>query len=261
VTLGDEPAEEDQLAADQPGDSSIIGSLRKRVREAAPALRAKEREIKALREQVERLSGGSQAPADIVLGEEPTLEGCDFDGPKFKVEFQSWLDRKRQIDERRKSKEQADAKQREQWQGRIDAVSKAASSLKVADADTAHEVFETTFSMVQQGIIIGGLDDPKTSALMRYALGRNPAKAKQLAAISDPVKFAIAIGKLEDKMKVQPRKAAPPPEGPLPTSGAGSSIAANRGLDKLHEQARQTGDYTAYFAAKNKASGKQRQAA
>lgn len=99
---------------------------------------------------------------------------------------------------------------------------------------------------------MGGPDDAKTSALLRYALGKNPKKAKELAAITDPVKFTFAIAKLEDKLKVAPRKTAPPPDTVVRSSVAGSA-AVDSALKRLQDQADKTGDRTkvaAYLRSK-----------
>ena len=45
-----------------------------------------------------------------------------------------------------------------------------------------------------------------------YALGKNPKKAKELGEITDPVKFAFAVAKLETQLTVTSRKQVPPPE-------------------------------------------------
>jgi len=49
---------------------------------------------------------------------------------------------------------------------------------------------------VQQDIILQAAQNP---ALAVYALGKSKDKAKELASIKDPVKFAFALGKLENQ--------------------------------------------------------------
>jgi hypothetical protein len=56
--------------------------------------------------------------------------------------------------------------------------------------------------------MLQGADNP---ALVVYALGKNPKKAKELSEIKDPVKFAFAVAKLEKELKVTNRRAAPHP--------------------------------------------------
>jgi hypothetical protein len=76
-----------------------------------------------------------------------------------------------------------------------------------------------------------------------YALGKNPKRAKELAAITDPVRFATAAGKLEAQLKVtnRPKPPAPPRvvTGSAPISG---SVDSN--LERLRAEAEKTGDMT-----------------
>ncbi|MCY1427445.1 hypothetical protein D9M71_432910 [compost metagenome] len=81
------------------------------------------------------------------------------------------------------------------------------------------------------------------SALVVYALGKNAAKAKELAAIKDPVKFAFAIAKLETQLKVQAKKSAPAPERTV-SGSAPKSGAVDSSLERLREEAAKTGDYS-----------------
>ena len=54
--------------------------------------------------------------------------------------------------------------------------------------------------------------------------------SKELSKIKDPVKFAFELGKLENQLKVSPRKkAAPAPEAKITAGGKGEDTA----LDKL----------------------------
>ena len=88
--------------------------------------------------------------------------------------------------------------------------------------------------------MLQGADNP---ALVIYALGKNPKKAKELAAITDPVKFAFAVAKLESQLKVTNRKAPPPPEKTMRGTGPGSG-AVDSTLERLREEAARTGDMT-----------------
>lgn len=240
VSLGDEPANAEDEEKRAP---EWVRDLRK-------ANREKDRRIRELEAQV---ATGKPAAA-VVVGERPTLAACDYDEEKFAAELESWQGRKFAAEQQQRERAQAEQQQQQHWATRLDAVTTAAKSLKVADLDEAQAAFEDTFSIVQQGIIIGAPDDAKTSALLRYALGKNPKKAKELAAISDPVKFTFAIAKLEGQLKVAPRKSAPPPDTAVRSPGAGAQIVSQGRLKQLHEQAQKTGNYTEYFAAKRQAT-------
>lgn len=246
ITLaGEEVApEEDENAAPQ-----WVRDLRKSNREKDRALRDRDAEIA-------RLKGTPAQPQAIVVGPEPTFEGCEYDPDKFKAATVEWLKRKTEAEAQETARTRAREQEQAQWTSRLKAVDTASSKLGVQNAEDAVSAFESTFSPVQRGIILGALEDPKTSAAMRYALGMNPKKAKELAAIADPIKFAVAIGKLEDKLSIAPRKTAPLPErlarGSAPMTGTTDTTLA-----KLQAEADRTGDRSkvaAHLRAKKQAA-------
>ncbi len=247
VTIGDEkPPEQDQ-------DSRApdwVRELRKTNRELVRKLREKDAEV-------ERIKGAAQAPAAaVVVGEKPTLEGCDFDGDKFAEALEAWHDRKRQADQQAAEAKRAEDQARAAWQAKLDTYGKAKQSLKVADYEDAEAAVQDTLSVVQQGIIIQGAEN---AAHVVYALGKSPAKAKELAAITDPVKFAFAVAKLETILKVTTRsKTAPAPGREVRGSvaGAAATMGTNRKLEQLREKGLDTGDMSEYFAAKRKLKAK-----
>lgn len=224
------------------------------VRELRKSNREKDRRIRELEARVSQEAPAAQA---VVVGDKPTLEGCDFDAEKFERDLEAWHGRKREAEDQKRQREQAQQQDQQRWQTRLEAVTKAATGLKVHDYEDAQANFEDTFSIVQQGIVLGGPDDAKNSALIRYALGKNPKKAQELAAIKDPVRFAFAVAKLETQLKVTPRKSAPPPDSPVRSSVAGAA-AVDSQLARLRQEAEKTGDYTKVMAFKNQQKAKQR---
>lgn len=224
------------------------------VRELRKSNREKDRRIRELEQRVAQAAPAQQA---IVVGDKPTLEGCDFDADKFERDLEAWHARKVEADRQTREREQAQQQDQQRWQTRLEAVTKAATGLKVRDHEDAQASFEDAFSIVQQGIVLGGPEDAKTSALIRYALGKNPKKAQELAAIKDPVKFAFAVAKLETQLKVTPRKSAPPPDGQVRSAVAGAAAVDNQ-LERLRQEAAKTGDYSKVLAFKNQQKAKQR---
>lgn len=224
------------------------------VRELRKSNREKDRRIRELEGQVAKTTSGQQPAA---VGEKPTLEGCNFDTGKYEADLEAWHARKREADDQASAKTRAEEQQRAHWQTRIDAVTKAGATLKVKDYEDAGQAFEDQFSIVQQGIVIGGPDDPKTSALLRYALGKNPKKAKELSSITDPVKFAFAVAKLETQLKVTPRKAAPTPDKKVASTVAGAAVVDNQ-LARLRDEAAKTGDYSKVHAYRQNQRAKER---
>lgn len=247
ISIGDEPAPED----DDKRAPEWVRDLRKSNRE----LVRRQRELEAENARLKGAAGGQSA--DVVVGEKPTLAGCDFDAEKFEADLEAWHTRKREADEQQRKRQQVEEQQQAQWQGRIDAVKKAATTLKVKDYDDAAQTFEDSFAPIQQAIILDGPEDPKTSALLRYALGKNPKKAKELAGIQNPVKFAFAVAKLEAQLKVTPRKQAPTPDKVVRSSVAGAAAVDNE-LERLRKEAEKTGDLSKVFAYRQQQRAKQR---
>ena len=203
-----------------------------------------------LQRQNRELQGKLQtAPAEIkpvVLGKKPSLEEHDYDADKFEVAMADWFDRKRLADDAN-TKQQAEVMtQQKAWQSKLDGYGKARAELRVKDFEEAEAVAQELFNVTQPGVVLQGADNP---ALVIYALGKNPKKAKELSDIKDPVKFAFAVAKLEKELKVTNRKAAPPPERILSGTGR-SSGAVDSTLERLREDAARTGNMTKVIAYK-----------
>jgi hypothetical protein len=236
VTIGDEPAPEPQDTAPAP----------EWVRELRRVNREREREIKELRDKL--AAKEATPPPATDPGKKPTLEDHDYDTEAYERELTAWYDRKRTADAEITRQLQAEQEQQKAWQAKLEGYGKAKAELRVPDYDDAEAVAQTTFSVPQQSIIVAGAENP---ALLIYAMGRNPAKAKELAAITDPVKFTFAIAKLEAQLKVTPRKAPPAPEKPIrSTGGVSVSGAVDGTLERLREEAARTGDMTKVIAYK-----------
>lgn len=237
VTIGEEsPPPEDEEHAKAP---EWVKELRKNHRD----LVRENRELKA------KLEGKPTENKPVELGKKPTLEDHDYDTEKFEQELAKWYDRKREADE---AAAKADAQQKEAqtaWQAKLDAYGKAKAELKVKDMEDAEAQATEVLNVTQQGIILQGAENP---ALVVYALGKNPKKAKELSSITDPVKFAFAVAKLETQLKVTNRKAAPPPEKTVASGSAPKSGAVDSTLEKLRAEAEKTGDFSKVIAHRRK---------
>jgi len=210
-----------------------------------------------LQRQNRELQGKLQAaPTEIkpvVIGNKPKLEDHDYDAEKYEEALTNWFERKRQADDVNAKQEAEVMNQQKAWQAKLDGYGKAKAELRVKDFEDAEEVAQQVFSITQQGVLLQGADNP---ALVVYALGKNPVKAKELAEIKDPVKFAFAVAKLEKDLKVTNRKAAPAPERIVTGTGR-SSGAVDSTLERLRADAERTGNMTkviAYKAQKRSAS-------
>ena len=189
----------------------------------------------------------------VAIGVKPKLEDHDYDADRYEEALTSWFERKRQADESNAKQEAEVMNQQKAWQAKLDGYGKAKAELRVRDYEDAEAIAQEVFSITQQGVILQGAENP---ALVVYALGKNAKKAKELAEITDPVKFAFAVAKLEKELKVTNRRAAPAPERIVSGTGR-SSGAVDSTLERLREDAARTGNMTKviqYRAQKRSAS-------
>ncbi len=217
-------------------------------------LRKTNRELQRQNRELQgRLQAAPPETKPVVIGNKPKLEDHDYDADKYEAALTDWFDRKRQADEVNAKQEAEVMNQQKAWQAKLDGYGKAKAELRVKDFDDAEELAQQVFSITQQGVLLQGADNP---ALVVYALGKNPAKAKELAEIKDPVKFAFAVAKLEKDLKVTNRRQAPAPERIVTGTGR-SAGAVDSTLERLREDAARTGNMTkviAYKAQKRTAS-------
>jgi hypothetical protein len=217
-------------------------------------LRKTNRELQRQNRELQgKLQAAPPETKPVVIGNKPKLEDHDYDADKYEEALTNWFDRKRQADDVNAKQEAEVMNQQKEWRAKLDGYGKAKAELRVKDFEDAEEVAQQVFSITQQGVLLQGADNP---ALVVYALGKNPAKAKELAEIKDPVKFAFAVAKLEKDLKVTNRRAAPAPERIV--SGTGRSAGAvDSTLERLREDAARTGNMTKviqYKAQKRSAS-------
>jgi hypothetical protein len=241
VSIGEEspPQEEDRAPA--------------WVRELRKSNREKDRKIRELEAKVNAPVAETK-PA--TLGKKPTLEDCEYDADEYEKKLADWFEDKRVFEtEEAKQQSQRDAEAKA-WQAKLDSYGAAKAALKVRDYDEAEAFALDTFNVTQQGIVLQGSEQP---ALVIYALGKNQKRAKELSSITDPVKFAFAIAKLETQLKVSNRKATTTPESTIRTGGGRISGAIDPTLERLREEAARTGNMTKvmqYKAQKRNAASK-----
>ena len=209
--------------------------------------------VRHLREQIRerdrRLAEAEKRQAQPPLGPKPTLETCEYDEEKFEEELEKWHDQKRQTEALGNTQADADQRFREEWSRDHERYQQTRAALQFADRDDTEATALTALNPVQQQALVQAADNP---ALLLYALGKNPAKLAELSAISNPLKMAAAVAKLEGALKVQRKRKAPDPE----RIQTGSTRVAPRGSDKelerLEKEAERLNDRTKLIAYKAK---------
>lgn len=237
ITLGDESltSKEEEPAPDW------VKDLRKTQKETS----RENKELKRKLEEIEAAKAQQQAAPQITA--KPTLEAHDYDSDKYEAALGQWYDQQRKQREIEQAQLEAQRQQQAEWQEKMNSYEKAKVDLGVKDYEDAEALATELFNDQQQGIILQGADNP---ALSVYALGKNSKKAKELAAIKDPVKFAFAVAKLEAQLKVNKRKAKPQPEGRVATGGKKPAVDST--LQRLEAEADRTGNRTKVAAYKRK---------
>jgi hypothetical protein len=241
VQIGDEepPASEETKAA-----PAWVKELRQRQRELA----RENAELKA------QLGTGKPANSKPELPAKPKLADHDYDEDAYEKARDEWDAKKRELDsweanqaERTKAAQKAVQTVHENY-----ATSKKA--LKVPDFQDAEDEVVGVLTEVQQSILMAGAANP---GAMVYALGKTPKKLQELASIKDPVKFAVAVGKLETEVKVTKRTSTKPaPETTVTSRGSNKTSTAT--LERLQAEADKTGDRTkvAAFLRNQRQAGK-----
>jgi hypothetical protein len=238
VTIGQDspPPEEAAPAPDW------VRDLRKQYRE-------EKRRSKELERKLETLTKGEEQKA-ATLPQKPTLEAAHYDTEQYENMLADWYEKKRKYETEQQAALTKEQDAQKEWQRKLDSYETAKSKLKVRDFEDAEELVTEQFSVVQQGMILAGADN---SALVVYALGKNPKKAAELASIQDPVKFAFTLAKMETQLKTS-KRSAPPPERTV--SGTGNlSGTVDRTLERLRDEAAKTGDFTKVHRYKQQKRG------
>jgi hypothetical protein len=221
------------------------------VRELRKTNREKERRIRELEAKLSATT--TEIKPVVTLGPRPKLDAYDYDTDLYEQALDQWHERKREHDREAEQAQQSEQQQQQAWQAKLNDYGKARAELKVRDYEDAEETVQQLLNITQQGVLLNGCDNP---ALVVYALGKNPKKTAELAAMTDPVKFAFAVAKLEKELKVTNRRATPPPERVVSGTGR-SSGAVDSTLERLREEASRTGNMTKviqYKAQKRSAS-------
>lgn len=224
-----------------------LHSARPWVRELRKSHREQAKRIRELEAAVQ--TSKQQSPASApTLGKKPTMEDddVDWDVEKFEAKLTKWHDTRREIEQLEHQQKQKQQEAEQAWQSKMSGYETAKAGLKLKDFDDAEEVVKAALDVTQQGIIVQGAENP---ALVVYALGKNPKKAAELAAIKDPIQYAFAIAKLETQLKVSKGKTPPAPERTVTGNGRVSG-SVDSTLERLRKEAERTGDMSKVTAYK-----------
>ena len=240
---GDAPSlDSDEVPEGQ--ESSVIKALREKQREDAKRIAEEARLRREAEERLRALEGATQKP--IELGAKPTREEFDYDEQKYDAALDAWYQRKSEVEASQRAAEQEKAKAAEAFKAKQERYLAEKKALPVDDFDAAEAAVTLELSKEKQAMLIDLADKPQH---LIYALGKSPARLKELASLPIP-QFIKRIGALETQMKMQTRKSPPPPASRPLNGGGVVRASASKRLDQLKAAAEKTGDYSAYHAAR-----------
>ncbi|WP_198079315.1 hypothetical protein [Acinetobacter calcoaceticus] len=239
IVVGDEKPQE-QGEEDFQGQPAPewLKKERAAIKEIRKLERIRERRIQELEAEL----GKHSKPETIELGEKPTLESAGYDAEEFEAKLTEWHAKKLQVEQQEASKREEQEKAQKVWQDKLNSyeTKKTAIKTKVRDFDEAEELARDVLTQTQQGILIHAAEKPQ---LLIYHLGKNPQKAKELAAINDPIQFAFAAAKIDAQIKMTARKPSTSPER-KPSGSASLSGSVDAKEAELEKEALRTGDRT-----------------
>lgn len=225
----------------QPPESRTFQEMRKNFNGALKDKRRLERELEELR--------GKLPKQEPELGARPTLDQFDYDEAKFGEAYEAWMERKTALDRADQQRLDEQRRQQEELDAFKESYAARAKALGVDDFKESEAEVGSLLSQTQTGLLMRGADDP---AMLVYALSKSPERLIELSKITDPVKFTVAIARME--MNLNTRKQGRPAPEPRVNSERSSSShnGASSQLEKLREKAARTGDYSEVVAYKKK---------
>ena len=226
-------------ATEQTRESRTFQEMRKNFNGALKDKRRLERELEEIRAKLPQ-----EKPQ---LGAKPTLDQFDYDEARFSEAYDKWMEQKVAQDRADQEKLNAQRREQEELENFKKSYKARSEALGVDDFQEAEAEVGGILNQTQSGLLMRGADDP---AGLVYALSKSPERLIDLSKITDPVKFTVAIAKLE--MNLSTRKQSRPAPEPRVSSERSSSsgVAGSSQLDRLRDEAARTGDYSKVVAYK-----------
>jgi hypothetical protein len=233
----EQPEGEPQSLKGQPAPK-WVADLRKSHKEIMREKRELQRELEEIRSKLPQ-------PAPTLTAK-PTLDQYDYDETRFSEAYDNWMEQKAKLDAADRAKLDAQRKEQEEVENFKKSYAARKESLGVADFEEAESEVGSILNQTQAGLLMRGADDP---AVLVYALSKSPARLIELSKIADPVKFTVAVAKLEISLATK-KTTRPAPEARVTAERGTGFNATSSQLDKLRAEAERTGDYSKVVAYK-----------
>ena len=238
------PDESDEQQQAEDGAEEYILELEGHAAEEEPPLVKKLRQ--EIRDRDRKLAERAAPEQEIVVGDKPTLESCEYDEDRFDRERDAWDERRMAAARQQEQRQTAEQQRAAEYRDLEIRYRASAAKLPVPqqEFDTADAAVRAALPEAVQVAIAKYIDEPAKVVL---ALGKYPAKLDAIAAEPDPVRQLFMIRDLQGAIKVTTRRAAPPPEREtIQTGSASMSAQTDKQADKLLNDALKSGNMTAY---------------
>ena len=237
VVIGDEEEGEEE-AEDDKKDPSLVRHLRKTVKDVSKREKNYKRELDEMKQRLSKYEKPDEI--DMAPRQPPKLSDpdIDYDEDKLVVKTREFVAWEAKVEQQKQEQARQEEEHKKALQVMQENYNQSKARLGASDYKEAEDVVVESLSTDQQ---VNILRYANNSALLVYALGKNPERVEELAKIDDPGLFALAIRDLENKVKpVKSKKMAPKPERKL--SGSGKSATSQTTLEQLEAEADRTGD-------------------
>jgi hypothetical protein len=187
----------------------------------------------------------------IEVGPRPKLSDpdIDFDEDRHDAAVDAWIAKR---DQAREQKPPESAEVPQKWQDSIDAFQTARVALTTVDPNAEDIILDVDKALepVQTATIIHALGDRAPAIMVR--IGRDPDLLDRLSDITDPIRLAIEVGKLDAQPMTRQKPAIDRSvKGRAPANGT-----TDRTLVRLEAEAVKTGDRTELIRYRRKLTAK-----
>ena len=226
---GESPPQDDE-GKDAP---KWIQDLRKDYRQS-------KKENKELKAKIEELTSATEQVVE--LGEEPTLEGCNYDEGIYRHKLREYDKRKLERDNAQEESRKKQELAQQEFDEKVKAYNLKKQNSTISDYEEVESIAFEKLSPLQQNLIVASVKDPNS---LIYGVGKNPELLDNLSKIEDPIKFAVELGSLQSRIKVTTRKVATKPETKV-TGSPGTLKNSEKELERLFKEAGKSGNFDKY---------------
>lgn len=189
--------------------------------------------IKLLRDQLKEktrlLTQIARQPPPVQRTKKPDLwDDCEGDPEKFESSLLAWQDNERKADEQVRAGNQEQESATQSWQTELGTYKAEAAKLGPTFKESEDAVVDALTNAQQSTIVMAA----KNPALFIKALGKSPNRLAQLATITNPIKLAAEVARIEGGRTVG-RKEPANIDVPLRGSGRLSQVSGDAKEDAL----------------------------